>query len=177
MRSKFAVLGHPIHPMLVAIPIGLFAWALVSDIVYVARDHDQMWYDIAFWSGIAAWVTALVAALPGLGDYLTMAVKSDAAQIATAHMVLNVVVVVLYVVAMLLMLDNNATTGGRLGGVIALHAVGTGILLLSGWLGGEMVFRHHLAMIPDDAELESAERVRHDVAGTARGRKPAGEHR
>jgi len=54
MRSKLAIAGHPIHPMLVSVPIGLFTWAFVSDIVYVARDHDRMWYDIAFWSGIAA---------------------------------------------------------------------------------------------------------------------------
>ena len=80
MRSKFAIAGHPIHPMLVAIPIGLFAWTLVSDIVYLGSDHDHMWYNIAFWSGIAAIVSALVAALPGFGDYFTMALKSDRGQ-------------------------------------------------------------------------------------------------
>ena len=64
MRSKFAIMGHPLHPMLVTLPIGLFLWAFVADIVYIARDHEHMWYSIAFWSGIAAWVTALVAALP-----------------------------------------------------------------------------------------------------------------
>src|SRR6185437_316128 len=149
MRSKFAVAGHPIHPMLVAIPVGLFAWALISDIVYMATDKDHMWYDIAFWTGIAAWISALVAALPGLGDYLAVALRTDAAMMATAHMVLNVTVVALYFIAMLLMLDDGALAGGRLSAVIALHAIGVGLLLLSGWLGGEMVFRHHLGMIPD----------------------------
>lgn len=161
MKSKFAIGGHPIHPALVAIPIGLFAWTLVSDLVYLGTDRDKMWYDIAFWSGIAAIVTGLVAALPGFGDYLTMASKSDAKGIALAHMVLNVAVIALFFLAMLLMLDANALNGGRLGVTIALHAVGVGALLVSGWLGGEMVFRHHLAVIPDDSELESAEHERH----------------
>jgi len=167
VRSKFALAGHPIHPMLVAIPIGLFAWTLVSDIVYLGTDHDHMWYNIAFWSGIAAMVSALVAALPGFGDYFTMALKSDAAAMATAHMLLNLGVVALFFIAMLFMLDDNAVSGGALGATVALHAVGVGALLVSGWLGGEMVFRHHLAVAPDDADQEEAELAHHGRGGRA----------
>ncbi len=163
MRSKIAIAGHPIHPMLVSIPIGLFAWTFTSDIVYLARDHDRMWYDIAFWTGIAAWISALVAALPGFGDYLLTAIKTDAAVMATTHMVLNVTVVALYFVAMLLMLDHNAVSGGQLGTVFVLHLVGVGLLALSGWLGGEMVYRHHIGMVPDDSNLERVEVEHHEA--------------
>ncbi len=163
MRSKFSIGGHPLHPTLVSLPIGLFIWALVADIVFAARDHEHYWYAISMWSGIAAIVTALLAALPGLGDYLTMARHTRQAGMATAHMTLNLTVVVLYFVAMLLMLNDNATSGGALGAVIALHAVGTGLLALSGYLGGEMVYRGHLAIVPDDDELAREEHIRHDV--------------
>jgi uncharacterized membrane protein len=161
MRSKVSLMGHPLHPMLVALPIGLFGWALVADIVYAASGRTHEWYSLAFWSGIAAIVTALLAALPGFGDYLTTAVHSDARGMATAHMLLNLTVVALFFVAMLLALDDNAVRSGRQVAVLVLHAVGVGLLLLSGWLGGELVFRHHLAMIPDDAELERAEQSHH----------------
>lgn len=167
MRSTFSIAGHPLHPTLVALPIGLFAWTLVADIVYVARDNDLVWYDIAFWTGIAAIVTALVAALPGLGDYVTMARHSDARGIATTHMVLNLATVALFVVAAVLMWDDGATGGGRLTAVVVMHAAGVGLLALSGWLGGEMVYKHHLAVVPDDAEQERAEHARHDVPATA----------
>jgi uncharacterized membrane protein len=163
MRSKFAIAGHPLHPMLVAIPIGLFAWTLVADIVFAASGRTHEWYSIAFWSGIAAIVMALLAALPGFGDFFTMAVKSDARGIASAHMGINLTVVVLYFIAMLLMRDDAAVSGGRQVLVLVLHAIGSGLLLLSGWLGGEMVFRHHLAMIPDDAALEQAEQTHHEL--------------
>jgi uncharacterized membrane protein len=161
MKSKFAIAGHPLHPMLVVVPIGLFAWALISDFVYLGTDKDQMWYDIAFWTGIAAIISALVAALPGLGDYLSVASKSDSRNIATVHMALNVVVVLLYAAAMLLMLDNNATDGGQLATVIVLHAVGVGLLLVSGWLGGEMVYRHHIGVLADSESDERDEYERH----------------
>ena len=162
MRSKFAIAGHPIHPALIALPIGLFIWSLASDIIYLATDRDLMWYDIAFWTGIAAIVTALVAALPGFGDYITLASKTEAREMATAHMVLNLIVVGLFVVAMLLMLDEGATDGTRLGLVVAFHAVGVMLLAVSGWLGGHMVYRYHLAVDPDDADLEREEHRRHD---------------
>jgi len=150
--------------MLVALPVGLFAWALASDVIYLSTDKDKMWYDIAFWTGIVAMIVAGVAALPGLGDYFTVAFRSDAKNIATAHMILNVAVVALFFVAMLLMLNADALTGNRLTWVVILHAVGVGVLLLSGWLGGEMVFRHHIGMVPEDTEVETAEHKRHERA-------------
>jgi uncharacterized membrane protein len=167
MRSKFSIAGHPLHPALVAVPIGLFIWALVADIVYLARDRDMVWYDIALWTGIAAIVAALIAALPGFGDYFTMAMHSDARAIATTHMILNLSTVVLFIIAAVLMWDEGATDGGRLTAVVILHAVGVGVLALSGWLGGEMVFKHHLAVVPDDAEQERIEHARHETPATA----------
>jgi uncharacterized membrane protein len=165
MLSKFSIKGHPLHPLLVALPIGLFVWTLVADLAYLGTDKDKMWYDMAFWTGLAAFVSALVAALPGFGDYFTMAVKSDARTIATAHMLLNLSVVALFVIAWALMLDDGALSGSRLGAVVILHIGGVGLLALSGWLGGEMVFRHHLAMVPDSGELARDEEMRHARTG------------
>lgn len=164
MRSRFSIYGHPLHPLLVALPIGLFTWAFVADIVYVISDDNQTWYDISMWSGVAGIVTALVAALPGFGDYLTMAVQSDARIIATVHMVANLAVVTLFAVAAGLQADDGALAGRDLTAVVILHGVAIGLLALSGALGGEMVYRHHLAMIPDDREHEAREQARHGQA-------------
>jgi uncharacterized membrane protein len=108
----------------------------------------HQWYVIAFWSGIAALISALIAALPGFGDYFMVASKTEAAGIAVAHMLLNLTALALFFVAILLMLNDNATSGGRLVAVVTLHGVGLILLGLSGWLGGEMVYRHHLAVVP-----------------------------
>jgi uncharacterized membrane protein len=160
MQSRFSVRGHPLHPLLVTVPIGLFAWAFVADIVYVASD-DETWYDISFWSGLAAIITAAAAALPGFGDYLTIAVHSDSRVIATVHMGLNIAILVLFAAAAGLQADDGALSGDTLIAVVAFHGVGVGLLLVSGALGGEMVYRHHIAVIPDDAEQEQSEQMRH----------------
>jgi uncharacterized membrane protein len=161
VKSKFSVFGHPIHPMLVPLPIGLFVWTLIANIVYVSGGRDMNWYDITFWSGVAAIIAAIGAALPGLGDYFTLAAKSRARDMATAHMVLNFAVTGLFIIAMLLMLNEGATSGAALTAVVGLHAVGVGIVALSAVLGGELVYRHHVAMVSDDAELERAEVAHH----------------
>jgi uncharacterized membrane protein len=161
MQSRFSIRGHPLHPLLVAIPIGLFIWTFIADLVYLGSDKDGTWYDISLWTGVAAIFAALVAAVPGFGDYLTVALHSDSRIMATLHMVLNLAVVALFAIAAALAIDDGATSGGALAAMVLLHAVGVGLLSISGALGGEMVYRHHLAMIPDDIEQDTAERRRH----------------
>jgi uncharacterized membrane protein len=157
MRSKFSIYGHPFHPLLVALPIGLFAWTFVADIIYIASDKDHTWYDISLWSGAAAVVTALIAALPGFGDYFTIGIKSEARVMGAAHMLLNLATVGLFAIALLMMIDNNAVDGTNLAIVVVLHALAVGLLTVSGVLGGEMTFRHHLAVIPHAGEVEQEE--------------------
>jgi len=161
MKSTAAIGGHPIHPMLVPVPVGLFVWALVANIVFLLSDNDRTWYDISCWSSIAGIAGALVAGAFGALDGFTVARESDARGSAMAHMVLNVVVTGLFLSAVLLMWDGNAIEGSNGAMATALQAVGVGLLALSGWIGGEMVYRHHLGMIPDDREVaEDQERRR-----------------
>ena len=163
MRSKVAIAGHPLHPMLVPLPIGLLVGSVLADIAFLATGREQMWYDIAFWALIAGVVTALVAALAGLGDYLGVAVQTDARGMATAHMLINVSAVVLFAVSIMLRLDNGAFDGGDFTPAFLLSLVGVGALAVSGWLGGEMSYRKHLGVIPDTAEEESREARQHLV--------------
>jgi uncharacterized membrane protein len=163
MRSKFSIYGHPLHPLMVTLPIGLFTWAFIADIAYLISD-SMTWYDISFWSGVAGIIAAIAAAIPGFGDYLTIGVHSRSRIIATAHMGLNLAVVVLFAVAAGLQADEGATSGASLTLLVILHGVGVGLLAVSGALGGEMVYRHHLAMIPDDGEHADQERRRHGHA-------------
>ena len=169
MKSKFAIAGHPVHPMLVSLPIGLFAWALVANIVYLLTDSDRTWYEISYWSSIAGIATALLAAIPGMIDGFTIGRGSEAREKAMLHMTLNLVVIGLFVGAVLLMRGNGATEGSELTLSVALQAVAVGLLGLSGWIGGEMVFRDHLAIIPEDPDVAAQEQRRHS-------HKPAARH-
>ena len=162
MRSKVAILDHPLHPMLVPLPIGLFVGGVVADFAYLITGRDHMWYDIAFWTLIGGVVTALLAALTGFGDYFLVARYTDARGMATAHMAMNLAAVALFFVSILLRLNDGALTGGRFGAAFALSLVAIVVLTASGWLGGELSYRKHLGVVPDTSEDEARE-TRHHV--------------
>jgi uncharacterized membrane protein len=161
MRSKFAIYGHPLHTIIVGWAIGLLIWTLIGDIVYVATAHAMFWHDMALWTGIAGICTALSAALPGFGDYLTIGLHSDARGIATAHMLMNLAVVAMFAVAAFMMTSADSVAGTTLAVIIVLHALGVGLLGASGYLGGEMVYRHHLGVIPHDEPAAARDEEMH----------------
>lgn len=163
MRSKVAIAGHPLHPMLVPVPIGLLVGAVVADIAYLVTDRDHMWYDIAFWALIGGVASALLAALAGFGEYFLVARHTDARATATIHMLLNLAAVALFFVSVLLRLDDGAVEGGRFGAAFTLSLVAIALLTVSGWLGGELSYRKHLGVVPDAAEDELHEQRRHLV--------------
>ena len=68
MSSPASIMKHPIHPMLVSLPIGLWIFSLVSDVIFLMHWGARIWSDVAFYSMAGGIVGALVAALPGLVD-------------------------------------------------------------------------------------------------------------
>lgn len=156
MRSKFALAGHPLHPMLVTLPIGLFVWTLVADFIFLGT-NEVVWFEIARWSSVAAIASALVAAIPGLGDYLGLGFTGNARRTATTHMLLNVLVLAVYIVAAVIMfgglqaLEEGVISPNWAMVVTGLHALGAVLLAASGWLGGELVYRHRLGVMTEAA--------------------------
>jgi uncharacterized membrane protein len=151
MQSRHTIAGQPLHSVLVGVPVGFFLWAFAADIAYLAT-YRQVWYDISFWSAIAGIVTALVAAVPGFGGYLAIA-RGRARTLATVHMIGNQTVVGLFVIATIFALDNAAMYGAALTWMVTLHAIGAGMLALTGFLGTELVYRHYAAATPRHAPL------------------------
>ena len=69
MFSKFKILGHPVHPMLIAYPIAFYTSTLVGFIVYAAT-NGFFWLKLTIAVNLAGIAMAVVAALPGFGDWL-----------------------------------------------------------------------------------------------------------
>src|SRR5688500_20368537 len=86
---------HPIHPMLVVLPLGLWIAALAFDIVQ-ALGGGPIWRTLAFWNIAAGIIGALLAAVPRFVDYLDL--PGRAPRIATFHLALNLGAVALLAV-------------------------------------------------------------------------------
>jgi uncharacterized membrane protein len=144
MSTPASIHRHPLHPMLVTIPIGLWIFSFVCDLFYLFGG-DPAWQVIAFYTLAGGEVGALLAAVPGFIDFLSLRAPA-ARRIAAAHMGLNLALVVL--VALNLWLRWNGL-GESLS--IALSGVTVVTLAVSGWLGGHLVHVLGVTVAPDAA--------------------------
>lgn len=142
MNTPASIAKHPIHPMLVAIPIGLWLFSLVCDLVHQFGSGNENWSTVALYTLIGGIVGALLAAVPGFIDMLSLPHRLK--HIALVHMSINLTVVALYVVNAWLRLRGAGDTGP-----IWLSGVTVAMLAVSGWLGGKMVYEHGVAVDPE----------------------------
>jgi uncharacterized membrane protein len=157
MKSHAAIKNHPIHPMLVTIPIGLWIASLVCDVIY-ASTRTVFWYDMAWWAMAFGVLGALAAAVPGLIDYNTTIRNSERAYpIARLHMILNFSAVALYVLNLWMRADYAATTGTMLVAAIGLSVLTIVGVSVSGWLGGELVYRYGIGMGREELRISMME--------------------
>ncbi|MBI4496561.1 MAG: DUF2231 domain-containing protein [Chloroflexi bacterium] len=148
IRSRFQVWGHPIHPMLIPFPIAFFIGGFIFDALYLVTG-TVTWYTVATWMLVAGVVGAVLAAAAGLVDYVTaIPAQAPAKSTATAHLVANGIATALFAVTMVLHLTGDALRGTLPLVVTLVNLVGVIILGVGGWLGGELVYRHHVGVEP-----------------------------
>ncbi len=145
MESRARLVGHAIHPMLIVFPLGLFAIALIFDIIYFITANPAF-ATASFWDIAGGVIGGLVAALFGLWDWLGVPTGTRARSIGLYHGVGNVVVVVLFIVSWVLRFGGSSHLPN--GVPIVLEVIGVLIALITGWLGGELVQRLGVGVYP-----------------------------
>ncbi len=132
-------LRHPVHPMLVHFPIGLFVLSFVLDLASLAFPSVPNLVRDSFYAMLVGIITALFAAVPGFVDYTDIRSDHPAKRTATAHMTLNLIVVALYGINLGVRSSMLADSKIPLLPLI-LSLVGTALLSASGYLGGRLVY-------------------------------------
>ena len=156
METRFKLLGHPVHPMLIVFPLGLLSTAVLFDVLYLITGEEQLAV-FSFWAIAAGVAGGLVAALFGVIDWLAIPRGTRAKQIGMVHGGGNVVIVVLFAVSWLLRLDDPAFLPDLL--PLILGVVGAGLALFTAWLGGELVYRLGVA-VDRNAHLDAPNSLR-----------------
>ncbi len=148
--STVAVAGHPIHPILVQFPIAFLVGATLADVVFWFN-RDSFWALGAYWLILGGLVGGLAAAATGLMDFFRIErVRKRTA--GWAHLILNVIALGLTLVNLLIRWNHPVSAVLPWGLVISL-IVATG-LGLSGWYGGELVYRHKISVIGNGSRSE-----------------------
>jgi uncharacterized membrane protein len=161
MESKAKLLGHPIHPMLIVVPLGLFIGAVVFDCVYLWRG-SRAFATAAYWNIAGGVVGGLVAAVFGLIDWMAIPSGTRAKRIGLLHGGSNVVVVAAFAVAWLTRRNNGDVAPTT--SLFLLELVALGIGSVAGWLGGELVDRLGVG-VADGAHLDASSSLSGRPAG------------
>ena len=140
MSSPASIAKHPIHPMLVAFPVGLWVFALVCDIVHLSGG-SQAWSTVALYSIAGGIVGALLAAVPGFIDYLSID-EAEMKRIATTHLLLGLGSVVIF--ALNLWARFRVDEASKI--PFLLSVLGVIVVGFGGWLGGKMVYVKGMAV-------------------------------
>lgn len=151
MESKAKLLGHPIHPMLIVLPLGLFIAVVVFDAVYLWRGSPAF-ATVAYWNIAAGVVGGLLAAVFGTIDWFAIPAGTRAKRIGLLHGGSNVVVVLIFGLVWLMRggrPDTAPTTS-----LFLLEVVALGLGSVAGWLGGELVDRLGVG-VDDGAHLDA----------------------
>jgi uncharacterized membrane protein len=146
VESTAAIGRHPIHPMLVPLPIGLLVAALGSDIGFWLTG-DAFWARASLWLIGAGLLTGIAAAAAGLTDFLTIP-RVREYRAAWIHLVGNVTAMALSAISWFLRLPDASEA--VLPGGILLSAIVVAILGVTGWYGGELSYRHRIGIIGED---------------------------
>ena len=149
-KSTASIAGHPIHPMLVSFPIAFFAGTLVCDLVYQSNP-DPFWLTATLYLLGAGVIMALVAAIFGFIDFLGDA-RIRALNIAWGHMLGNLLLVSLQAINWYRRYDMGEAAIPNLG--VSLSVLAVLIMLVTGWLGWEMVYRKHVAVAEEGSGEE-----------------------
>lgn len=140
--SSAQIAGHPLHPILVTLPIGMFVSVLLFDVLFW-RTGTELWATGALWLLGAGLIAAALAAITGLIDFVGEQRIRDLPE-AWHHAIGNVIMVLIQLFSFYQRYRYGTSAVVPLG--LSLSLVAVLILLFTGWKGGEMVFRRRVAV-------------------------------
>ena len=155
MESKAKLLGHSIHQMLVAFPLGLLATASFFDVVGLWRGNAH-WFVSSFWMVIVGVISGLFAAVFGLIDWLAIPPGTRAKAVGLWHAIANVTVLLFFAISWVLRRPSPQQPSSA---ALALSFCGVAVALVGAWLGGELVDRLGVG-VDDGAHLDAPVRCR-----------------
>lgn len=137
MESRAKLFGHPIHQMLIALPLGVLAMAVAFDVIGIVRHWGRV-REAAFYMIAAGVISGLLAAVFGFIDYLGIPKGTRAKRVGATHGLGNVVVVVLFAASWFVRRGAPAEPPTL---ALILAIAGAALACVTGWLGGELVDR------------------------------------
>ncbi len=144
VRSRAHYLkGHPLHPIFVPFPLAFFVGAFLFDVIGVGSGTPG-WYIAGTYLAGGGIIMGLVAAVPGLIDYVwSVPPASSARRAARRHLLLNTAVLLLFALAFWVRGAPGVPPDPP---ILGLELIGVLLLTWSGFIGGTLVYRNQIGV-------------------------------
>jgi uncharacterized membrane protein len=134
------MVGRPLHPMFVHFPIALYLLGVLLTLGYLWRrapDYERF----AYWAFLLAWVAVAVAALAGLVDLGSLAPDDPRRAVINNHITSGVALLIINGLVLYFRFRwPDVLAGSRRWVYLALMVTGIVAVVLTGWLGGKLVY-------------------------------------
>jgi uncharacterized membrane protein len=138
MESRTKILGHPVHPMLIVLPLGLFIGGVVFDGIYLLWGNPSL-ASVGHWNIAGGVAGGFLAAVAGLLDWLAIPAGTRAKRIGMYHAAS--VVTAMLIFAGVVWTRFNSVDLAPTSTLFAVEVIALAFGSLGGWLGGELVDR------------------------------------
>lgn len=135
--TQLEPLRYALYPILIVFPLGLFAAAVAFDIAALASG-DTSWFNISFLVMGAGVLCGLLAALPGLADWVAIPRNARAKAIGLWHGGGNVAVLLLFAISWFIRRGRAEVPNTE---ALVLSFVAAALMLMTSLLGAELVDR------------------------------------
>lgn len=160
MASKASIGGHPVHPILIPFPIALWSTSFATDLAFYFFRNSSLILISKFMLA-AGCLGAVAAAVPGIIDWLSIK-DPGVKRIANWHARLNIIALIVFAISLYLRLSTGAHwVNYSLRIPVLLSFLGVILISISGWLGGELAYKHGVGVSPQhDSPEEERAKVR-----------------
>ncbi|MEH7083845.1 DUF2231 domain-containing protein [Neobacillus drentensis] len=154
-RRGLRLFGHPVHPVVTHFPMALLPVSFLGDLLGVWTDAS-FWWSFSFYSLAIGLVMSIPALVTGMIDFLAIPQEGTADRVAMRHMIIIITAITMFTGSFFIRLGVEIPTGWRLMSSVSLSVLGLIFLLIGGWFGGQLVYRHGVGSesINDKAESE-----------------------
>lgn len=147
--------GHPLHPLLVAVPIGAWVTSLVFDVSSHLVGQPGFLAQGSLWLIAVGVIGAVAAASAGFLDLLAIPVGTRASRTAVLHMSLMLTVTCAFGAGFFWRLSSYRHPAPVGTAQIALSVLSLAVLTVAGYLGGKLAYRYGVRVAEETTQAEA----------------------
>ena len=149
--------GHPVHPIMVAVPIGAWVCSLVFDVVSYFSSEPRIWSVGAMWLVLLGVLGAAAAAIFGVIDLRTLPHGTAAFNTGRIHAALNSTALVIFLVGFIWRFRTQDVWEASPVGPLVLSILGMAIVGAAGFLGGKLAYHYGVRVADESVQAEGFE--------------------